>query len=88
MEYTEKEIKEIADEYANLSYNKDANPIDHEMITTPFIEGFKKALIKEYRFTREDIINALHKAELKHDKDYSKIWAIMEDALNIQAGGV
>lgn len=35
-------------------------------------------------FTREDIINALHKAELKHNKDYSKIWAIMEDALSTQ----
>ncbi len=37
-------IRKIADEYANQFYSKDANPISHEELTEPFIEGFKKAI--------------------------------------------
>lgn len=38
-------------------------------------------IIHEKMYSKSEIINALHKAELKHDKDYSKIWAIMEENL-------
>jgi hypothetical protein len=37
-------IRKIADEYANQFYSKDANPISHESLTEPFIDGFKKAM--------------------------------------------
>jgi len=37
-------IRKIADEYANQYYSKDANPISHESLTDPFIDGFKKAM--------------------------------------------
>lgn len=37
-------IRKIADEYANQYYSKDANPISHESLTEPFIDGFKKAM--------------------------------------------
>jgi hypothetical protein len=37
-------ISKIADEYANQYYSKDANPISHESLTEPFIDGFKKAM--------------------------------------------
>jgi hypothetical protein len=37
-------IIKIADEYANQYYSKDANPISHESLTEPFIDGFKKAM--------------------------------------------
>ena len=41
---TDDYIREIADEYANQFYSKDANPISHESLTDPFIDGFKKAM--------------------------------------------
>jgi hypothetical protein len=37
-------IRKIADDYANQYYSKDANPISHESLTEPFIDGFKKAI--------------------------------------------
>ena len=33
------QIEKEAENYANLRYNTDANPIDHESITKPFIAG-------------------------------------------------
>jgi hypothetical protein len=41
---TDDYIRKIADEYANQYYSKDANPISHESLTEPFIDGFKKAM--------------------------------------------
>jgi len=41
---TDDYIINIADEYANRFYRKDANPISHESLTEPFIDGFKKAM--------------------------------------------
>jgi len=42
--YTNKEIEQIANEYADIYYNKDANPASHEGLVMPFIAGFKTAL--------------------------------------------
>lgn len=33
------------------------------------------------QYTEQDVINALHHAELKHNKDYTKIWELMHDYL-------
>ena len=41
---TDDYIRKIADKYANQYYSKDANPISHESLTEPFIDGFKKAI--------------------------------------------
>jgi hypothetical protein len=41
---TDDYIRKIADDYANQYYSKDANPISHESLTEPFIDGFKKAM--------------------------------------------
>ena len=45
------------------------------------LEWALKLIPEENGFTKEDVINALHKAELKHNKDYSGIWTIMETHL-------
>lgn len=37
-------IIQIAYKYASQYYSKDANPISHESLTEPFIDGFKKAM--------------------------------------------
>ena len=41
---TDEIIKQLADDYANQFYSKEANPIAHESLTEPFIDGFKKAI--------------------------------------------
>ena len=41
---TDDYIRKITDDYANQYYSKDANPISHESLTEPFIDGFKKAM--------------------------------------------
>jgi hypothetical protein len=37
--------------------------------------------VEEKMYSREDIMNALHKAELKDNKNYSKIWKGIEENL-------
>jgi hypothetical protein len=45
-----------------------------------FIQGAKWQA--ERMYSEEDIINALHSVELKHNKDYSKIYNNMKEFLN------
>lgn len=37
--------------------------------------------VEERKYTKMEIMNSLHKAELKHDKDYTKIWVLIEQNL-------
>ena len=42
--FSDDDIRKIADEYADQFYYKEANPLSHESLTEPFIDGFKKAI--------------------------------------------
>ena len=45
--------------------------------TDGFVEGAKWQ--QERMYSEEDIMNALHSVELKHNKDYSKIYNSMKE---------
>ena len=80
---TKEEIERIADRYANLSYNKDANPIDHEMITTPFIVGFETCQILSDQ-TNKSLLEEIASLRLKETTSDNYIKSLELKLFNLE----
>ena len=70
-------LEEAAERYAE---RKSSSSVFQEAHKKDFIEGAKWQ--QERMYSGVDIMNALHSVELKHNKDYSKIYEGIKEFLN------
>jgi hypothetical protein len=75
--------KETLEEAIDRIAKEDGYDIDGGKVAD-FVDGMVKGAKwqQERMYSEKDIINALHSVELKHNKDYSKIYNSMKEFLN------
>jgi hypothetical protein len=70
-------LEEAAERYAE---RKSSSSVFQEAHKKDFIEGAKWQ--QERMYSEQEVMNALHSVELKHNKDYSKIYEGIKEFLN------
>ena len=77
-------VKDPFDEVEVEYWNKSMAWMKHEPSHYPKLNPdgtLAVSLVEEKMYSMEEILNALHKVELKHNKNYSKIWDEIKENL-------